>query len=153
MKRYIISRESGFMAVSTMAGTGKIWFGILVFLEAHGRNFRGTLAQNIVNIVYYFYVNFLHLRLTQKALQLPFLFFSIFPSCHWFCVYFIIRYAGRCDQDQTAATARTGKCFRQNYCNCEISNVRIWYTMCFRENSNYGFKRFGHVVFQDHVVN
>ena len=48
---------------------------ILVFLEAHERNFRGTLAHNIVNIVY---VNFLHLRVTQKALQLPFLFFLFF---------------------------------------------------------------------------
>ena len=42
------------------------------------KNFRGTLAHNIVNIVYYFYVNFLHLRVTQKALQLPFLFFLFF---------------------------------------------------------------------------
>ena len=49
-----------------------------MFLEAHERNFRGTLAHNIVNIVYYFCVNFLHLRLTQKALQLPFLFFLFF---------------------------------------------------------------------------
>ena len=59
-------------------GKKNLWFGILVFLEAHERNFRGTLAHNIVNIVYYFYVNFLHLRVTQKALQLPFLFFLFF---------------------------------------------------------------------------
>ena len=31
-----------------------------------------------MNIVYCFYVNFLHLRLTQKALQLPFFFFLFF---------------------------------------------------------------------------
>ena len=42
------------------------------------RNFRGTLAHNTMNIVYYFYVNFLHLRVTQKALQLPYLFFLFF---------------------------------------------------------------------------
>ena len=53
-----------------------IWhFGLL---EAHERKFRETLAHNILNIVYYFYVNFLHLRVTQKALQLPFLFFLFF---------------------------------------------------------------------------
>ena len=51
---------------------------MLVFLEAHERNFRGTLAHNIVNIVHYFYANFLHLRVTQKALQLPFLLFLFF---------------------------------------------------------------------------
>ena len=50
----------------------------MIFLEAHERNFRGTLAHNIVNIVYYFYVNFLNLRVTQKALQLPLLFFLFF---------------------------------------------------------------------------
>ena len=65
------------MAVSTMAGTWKK-FGILVFLEAHERNFQGILAHNIANIVFYFYVNFLHLRGTQKALQLPFFFFLFF---------------------------------------------------------------------------
>ena len=80
MKRYITSRESTSMTVSTMAGNGKkiVLFDILVFLEAHERKFRGTLAHNIVNIVYYFYVNFLHLRVTQKALQLPFLLFLFF---------------------------------------------------------------------------
>ena len=68
------------MAVSIIAGTGKkiVWSGIFVFLQAYERNFRGTLAHNIVNIVFYFYVNFLHLRVTQKALQLPFLFFLFF---------------------------------------------------------------------------
>ena len=54
------------------------YHAILVFIEAHERNFRGTLAHNIVNIVYCLYVNFLHLRVTQKALQLPFLFFLFF---------------------------------------------------------------------------
>ena len=84
MKRYITSRESASMAVSTMAGIGKkiVLFGIFVFLEAHERNFRGTLAHNVVNIVYYFYVNFLHLRVRQKALPLPFLFFLFFLPCH-----------------------------------------------------------------------
>ena len=70
MKRYITIRES-----ASMAGTRK---KIVSFLEAHERNFGGTLAHNIVSIVYYFYVNFLHLRVTQKALQLPFLFFLFF---------------------------------------------------------------------------
>ena len=82
MKRYITSRESASMAVSTMTRTEKktVRFGILVFLEAQERNFRGNLAHNTVNIVYYFYVNFLHLLVTQKALQLPFLFFLFFLS-------------------------------------------------------------------------
>ena len=51
MKRYITSRESASMAVSTMAGTGKkCMISHLVFLEAHERNFRGTLAHNIVKL-------------------------------------------------------------------------------------------------------
>ena len=113
------------MAVSTMAVTGKKLYGILVFLKAHERNFRVTLSHNIVNIVNYFYVNLLHLRVTQKALQLPFLFFLFFLPVTDFAYISSFLLSGRCDQDQTAVTGRTGKCFRQSYCNCEISNARI----------------------------
>ena len=42
------------------------------------KKFPRDLVHNIVNIVYYFYLNFLHLRGTQKALQNPFLFFLFF---------------------------------------------------------------------------
>ena len=42
------------------------------------KKFPRDFANNIVNIVYYFYVNFLHWRLTQKALTLPLLLFLFF---------------------------------------------------------------------------
>lgn len=60
----------------------------------------------------------------------------------FFCVYFIICYAGRCDEDQTAG--HTGKSFRRGYFNCEISYMRMWHTMWIRENSNDRFKGFDH---------
>ena len=69
----------------------------------------------------------------------------------FFCVYFIICYAGRCDQDEAAG--HTGKSFRRGYFNCEILYMRVWHTMWIRENSNDRFKRFDHAVFQDHVAN
>ena len=77
-------------------------------------------------------MKFLRLHVRQKALLL--LFFSLFllPVVvfgrirkSFFCVYFIICYAERCDQDQASGTEHTGKSFRQGYFNCEISYVRI----------------------------
>ena len=78
------------MGVSTMFGTGRIQFGIWVFLEVQEMNFLGALKLNM-NIVY-FYLNFFHL--TKKFL--PFLtmlaFFEIFfptipPPTHMIFFY------------------------------------------------------------------
>ena len=151
MKRPITSRESAFKAVSTMAGTGKkiVWFGILAFLEAWERNFRGTLAHNIVNIVYYFHVNFLHLRVTHKALQLPFLFFLFFFPVTDFA--YISSFVAQDGVTRSRLLSLDANVFVK-----ATVIVKFWMceydTMCFRENSYCGFKRFGHVVFQDHVA-
>ena len=149
MKTYITSCENDSVAVSTMVGTRKknplIWHFVL---------FRSPWNKFPRHFDKIWWIYFLCLHVRQKALLLLF-FFSLFASSRRFwtdlqkfsCVYFVICYAGRCDQDQAAVTGHTGKCFRQGYFNCEIPHVRIWHTMCFRENSNGGFKRFDHVVF------
>ena len=71
-------------------------------------------------------MKFLYLHGRQKAFLL--LFLSLFASCRrfctdlqkFFCVYFIIYYAGWCDQDQAAVTGHTGKSFRQGYFNMKV---------------------------------
>ena len=71
MKRYITSRKSAFMVVSTMAGTGKKLYDLAFW----------SLAHNIVNIVYYFCELFAF-ACNAKSFAIAFLVFSLFPSCH-----------------------------------------------------------------------
>ena len=80
----------------------------------------------------YFEMKFLRLHVRQKALLLLFFTLFLLPVAvfgrtykSFFCVYFIISYAGRCDQDQGAVNGHTGKCFHKGYFNCEILYVRL----------------------------
>ena len=71
-----------------------------------------------------------------KSFALAFLFFNFLfsllllflgkPTNVFFTVNFIIRHAGRCNQDRIAFTRQTSKCFRQGYFNWKISYVAFY---------------------------
>ena len=84
--------------------------------------------------IFYFYMNFFAFTFKVKSFTIAylFLFLFLFPVAvfgrtykSFFCVYFIIYFTGRCDQDQAFVSGHTGKCFCHDYYNFETSYVRI----------------------------